>query len=126
MMNRLIFASLALAVATTAFAQPTAGDRAARGEQRIERQAERMADSLDLTAAQTLEIRAIFAEQAAARHELHQRFREENQALREQGDARLATVLNAGQMAKFEQMRIERKGKWRGKRHGHRHGKAGG
>lgn len=124
MMKILIVATgLALGLAGVVVAQPTDAERAARAEQRIERHAERLAERLDLTDAQTLEVKAILVEQGAAQRELHERFRTERKALREQGDARMAQVLSAEQTAKLDALRAERKEHGRGKRHGgHRHG----
>ncbi len=124
MMKTLIVATgLALGFAGVAMAQPTEAECAARAEQRVERHAERLASELQLTDAQTLEVKAILAEQGAAQRELHQRYRTERKALREQGDARMGQVLSAEQRTKLDALRAERKEHGRGKRHGrHRHG----
>jgi len=122
MMKTLIVATgLALGLAGAALAQPTEAERAARAEQRVERHADRLASELQLTDAQALEVKAILAEQSAAQREMHQRYRTERKALREQGDARMGQVLSAEQTAKLDTLRAERKSHRHGKRDGDRH-----
>ena len=122
MMKTLIVATaLSIGLASAAFAQPTPAEHEARAEQRAERHAARLTEQLQLTEAQALEVEAIFAEQGAAQRELHERFRSERKALREQSEARLGQVLNAEQTAKLEALRAERKDRRDGRRHGGRH-----
>lgn len=128
-MNKLMIATtLALGLATGfAVAQPTTAergertDRAERFEQRLDRRVERLTTELNLTPAQAEQVRALFAEQATARHALHKRHREESQALRNEGQVKLGDVLNTEQKAKLDSLMAERRESWHGKR-GHRHG----
>lgn len=123
-MNKLIIATtLALGLATGfAVAQPSAEQRAERFEQMLDKRVDRMAQELNLTDAQKLQVRAIFTEQAQARRDLHSRHRDEQKALREQGQTRLDGVLNAEQKAQFEVLKSERREAWEGKRE-HRRGR---
>ncbi len=125
-MRHLIIAiSLALGLASTAvLAQPGAEERSARAEQHAQKRLDRMTEQLNLTAAQQIQVEAIFAEQAAARREMHQRHRSERQSLMEQGKARMSEVLSAEQQAQWQEMRAERKARSDGARgqRRHRHG----
>lgn len=125
-MNKLMIATtLALGLATGfAVAQPTAepgAERAARFEQMLDKRVERLTRELNLTDAQALQVRAIFAEQAQARRDLHRRHREESQAMHAQGQLRMDDVLNAEQKTKLEALKAERRDAWKGKRE-HRRG----
>jgi protein CpxP len=130
-MKKLIIATaitLGMGLTSAAFAQPDTVDREARAQARSERHVERLATELALTDAQKLEVQAIFAEQGTAQREMHERYRAERKALREQADARLGEVLSTEQREKLDTIRAERKENWRGKRHGdrhHRHDRAG-
>jgi Spy/CpxP family protein refolding chaperone len=129
-MNKLMIATtLALGLATGfAVAQPSTGeraertDRAERFERMLDRRVERMTAELNLTQAQALQVRTIFAEQGAARRALHQRHREESMALHSEGQVKLSDVLNTEQKAKLESLMAERREAWQGKRGGHRKG----
>lgn len=122
-MNKLMIATtLALGLATGfAVAQPPAEQRTERFEQMLDKRVQYLAQELNLTDAQTLNVRAIFAEQAQARRDLYRRHRDESKALHEQGQLRLIDVLSAEQKAKFETLKAERRDAWKDKRE-HRRG----
>lgn len=123
-MNKLILAtSLSLALFAGAGVAQSGTDRGDRAQAHAERRAAMLTETLQLTPAQALEVESIMAEQAGAQRELHQRFRSERKALREQGDAQLAQVLSVEQQAQLEQLRAERKARWHDKR---RHGRGPG
>lgn len=83
--------------------------QAGPSQERIQRRADHLAEKLSLTDAQTLEVQAIFTEQAAIRREMHQRHKAERKALREQGDAKLSQALSAEQKAQLDELRAERR-----------------
>ena len=133
---------LSLALASAAFAQPvqpssrsgdaapvtTAADAPRHGQAqdsgKQQRRIDRLAEHLDLTEAQKLEVQALYAEQRSARQDLHQRHRSQMRELRQQHQAELATILSAEQMARYQQMREQfdkRAGAGHGKRGHDRH-----
>jgi Spy/CpxP family protein refolding chaperone len=119
-----LFVATALALGLAAAgvsAQPATGKTENHGVEFARHRAEFLADKLSLTDAQKLEVQAIFAEQAAAKREMHERFRTEREALRAQADAKLAAVLNAEQKAQLDALRAERKARWEDRRGGRRH-----
>ena len=134
---------LSLALAGAAFAQPVqpssrvggsapataAGHGPGHAPAQQQLRLERLAQHLDLTEAQKLEVQALYAEQRSARQDLHQRHRSQMRELRERQQAELALILSTEQMARYQQMREQfdtRAGGNHGKRgHRHDHGSAG-
>lgn len=84
----------------------------------------KLQEELDLTAQQTEQIRAIFAEQHAKFQQLREEGgdresrREAFRQHREETHARIQEVLNEAQRVRFEELRAEHMER-RGKRHGH-------
>lgn len=107
------------AVGVSAQAAPDKTDN--RRAEFAQRRADHLAEKLSLTDAQKLEVQAIFAEQAAAKREMHERFRAEREALRVQGDTKLAAVLSAEQKTQLDAIRAEHKSRWQERRGRHRH-----
>lgn len=119
MKNLIVATGLALGLAAVAFAQAPADP--ARAEMHAQKRVDHLAEKLNLTEAQKLQVQAIFEEQGAARREMFERHRSEREALHEQGDAKLDQVLTAEQQAQFDQLRAERKERWQEKRGERRH-----
>lgn len=125
-MNKLMIASaLALGLMTTAIAQTPATPPQERAEARMTQHLDRLAERLNLTPAQKLEVQGVFEAQRAERRALAERQRAERRAMKEQGQARLASVLTAEQMAQLETLRAERGERWREHRGHRRHGRHG-
>jgi len=96
---------VALAVASPALAQ----DGEARPRHDPEKRIERLAEALDLTDAQTTQIRSIFAEQADTRQELKESGdREAMRAHMRETHERIASVLTEEQREKLGTLREHR------------------
>lgn len=128
-MNKLMIASaLALGLMTSAIAQTPAAtpqDRAEAREARMAQHIDRLAERLNLTPAQKLEVQGLFEAQRAERRAMAERQRAERRAMKEQGQARLAAVLTAEQMTQLDALRAERGERWREHRGHRRHGRHG-
>ncbi len=77
---------------------------------------ERLADALDLTDDQAVELTVIMEESRARHRAIQESVQAEHCAVRENTFAELASILTEEQMAQFEQM--ESKSKNHGRRHG--------
>ncbi|MEX2516743.1 MAG: hypothetical protein WD572_07535 [Gammaproteobacteria bacterium] len=66
---------------------------------------DKMAEKLDLSAEQKVQVEAVFKEQHA-----------QHQALRAETESKLNAILNAEQQTKMAEMKAERKAKWQAKR----------
>ncbi|MCQ8103628.1 hypothetical protein NP590_05895 [Methylomonas sp. SURF-2] len=104
MNKKILIIALALALPLTVGAFPGGHDGDFKGHKgdRIEH----LAQKLDLSAEQKQQLQQVFEEQHAKR-----------EALRQETDQRLQTVLTPEQMAKFEDMKKERHEKWQKRHH---------
>ncbi|MCK9608963.1 MAG: hypothetical protein M0R33_21210 [Methylomonas sp.] len=103
MNKKIITIVLALALPLTVAAFPGGHDGDFKGHKGD--RVERLAKKLDLSTEQKEQLKQVFDEQQAKR-----------EALRQETDQRMQTVLNPEQMAKFEELKKQRHEKWQ-KRH---------
>jgi periplasmic protein CpxP/Spy len=111
MNKKIITIALALALPFAVFAFPGGQDGDHSQGHKGDR-VERLTKQLDLTPEQTSQLTQIFQEQQAKR-----------EAIRQETDQRLQTVLTPEQMTKFEELKKQRHEKWQ-KRHQERKDKS--